>query len=119
MTTSCDIDLIPAPPDTGINGIIAYGIGCLGNCPCEGDPIALSEIVLKATVSGVTLNDEDTIYSTSYDLNGDGSVDPIDFVAFAQCYSSTLYCPCADFNWDYDVNPIDFVMFAQHFMHHD
>ncbi len=56
--------------------------------------------------------------------NGDGDVDLLDFVVFAQLFDSTHHCgdyhddtPEGDGECDEDVDLLDFVVFAQHFDH--
>ncbi len=119
----------PPNPPSGQSAI--YAGGCH---PWEGpteppgsDPLC---VVIEADPGSVPIGVYDSIGSPDCHTdfgsppNGDGDVDLLDFVVFAQMFDSINHCgdyhddtPEGDGQCDRDVDLLDFVVFAQHFDH--
>ena len=112
-TLSCSFTATETQTDA--NGELSFEI--IGDTSITGD-IQTGEpgyINIEVTVSGIPINDIDTLACKSIDYEPDGDVDLADFVLFAQDFGGTE--SRSDFDWDGDVDLADFVMFAQHFGH--
>lgn len=112
--SDCDLVMVPATPDPPpAEGHYFFWLVCETTCACTDH--ALEAILLTVRVLGVPIEDEETVYSNSYDADWDGDVDPVDFAYFAQWFLNQN--DCADYNNDWEVDPRDFSLFAQHFTH--
>ena len=77
--------------------------------------VLYGSLTVTVQIYTVVINDTDTLWCNTFDYDDNGTVNPIDFVAFAGDFGGTN--EASDFDWNGTVNPIDFVSFAGHFGH--
>lgn len=77
--------------------------------------VLYTSLTVTVQIYTVVINDTDTLWVNTFDYDDNGTVNPIDFVAFAGDFGGTN--EASDFDWNGVVNPIDFVSFAGHFGH--
>jgi hypothetical protein len=94
--------------ETDASGVIRF--------QAHGDGVvAYGSLTIQVQIYTVVLNDSDLLWCNTFDYDGNGTVNPVDFVAFASYYGSSS--EMGDFDWDGTVNPVDFVEFASHYGH--
>jgi len=79
-------------------------------------PGAFLSVNVNFPASGYSIGRTIDLEAKSPDINGDGSVDPIDFGRFGTDFSEGVGWR-SDFDYDGDVDPIDFARFSAHFGH--
>jgi hypothetical protein len=95
--------------ETDVNGEIRFQATSSG-------AIAYGTLTIDVQIYTVVINDLDTLYVNTYDLDGSGTVTPIDLSNFAGKYN-TVSEDC-DYDWSGGVvNPIDLSSFAGHYGH--
>jgi hypothetical protein len=94
--------------ETDVNGEIRF--------QANGDGTVLyGSLTVSVEIYTVTVNATGTLWCNTYDYDDNGTVDPIDFSAFAGDFGTTN--ERSDFDWNGVVDPIDFSSFAGHFGH--
>jgi hypothetical protein len=106
------IDADSATNDQGITTISGAMAG--GGCSLDG-----VRVVIWGVIAGCPSCLSMSVASP--DLDGDGSVDLVDFAIFAPSFGSISgdpeFDPCCDYNCDMYVSLVDFALFAQHWQH--
>ena len=77
--------------------------------------VLYGSLTITVQIYTVVINDSDTLWCNTFDYDDNGTVNPVDFVAFAGDFGGTN--ERSDFDWNGVVNPVDFVSFAGHFGH--
>jgi hypothetical protein len=99
-------------PDAGhttFTGVLRGGVPLVADCNDSTDVVAIGNTIQTLP-----------LFFISPDLNGDGTVDSIDFAVFASCFNLPCvgHCPCADLDkggGDPCVTSVDFAIFASFF----
>ena len=107
-TGSGNVSFAAFDTETDVSGNIRF--------EAQGDgTVPYGSLSVSVQIYTVVVNDTDTLWCSTYDYDDNGTVNPIDFVAFAGDFGGTN--ERSDFDWNGTVNPIDFVSFAGHFGH--
>lgn len=107
-TGSGNVSVNAYDAETDISGQIRF--------QAQGDGTVLyGSLTVTVQIYTVVVNDSDTLWCNTYDYDDNGTVDPIDFSAFAGDFA--VYHERSDFDWNGTVDPIDFSSFAGHFGH--
>jgi hypothetical protein len=89
-----------------------------GECrfQAQGDGTVLyGSVTVSVQIYTVVVVDTGTLWCNTFDYDDNGTVDPIDFSAFAADFGTSN--EESDFDWNGTVDPIDFSSFAGHFGH--
>ena len=107
-TGSANVSIDAYDTETDASGNIRFEANGSGT-------VLYGSLTVTVQIYTVVLTDSDTLWCNTYDYDDNGTVNPIDFVAFAGDFGGTN--EQSDFDWNGTVNPIDFVSFAGHFGH--
>jgi len=107
-TGSGNVSIDAFDAETNASGVIRFEANGNGT-------VLYGSLTVTVQIYTVVINDSDTLWCNTFDYDDNGTVNPIDFVAFAGDFGGTN--EASDFDWNGTVNPIDFVAFAGHFGH--
>ena len=107
-TGSGNVSTSAVDSETDLNGNIRFEAQGTATVP-------YGSLSISAQIYTVVLTTPSTLWCNTYDLNNDGSVDPLDLSPFASMF--VTYDEAGDYNWDGVIDPFDLTKFAAHWNH--